>query len=94
MALFEDAGEIVQRLDVADMREQIAARERRLGARRAPGSSPSSAGDGHARRCSRDSARYVVDGGPTLNPSTYELLAGIHEVPGRGGARAAQLAAT
>jgi dihydroxyacetone kinase-like predicted kinase len=22
-----------------------------------------------------------VDGGPTLNPSTYELLAGIHEVP-------------
>jgi hypothetical protein len=23
----------------------------------------------------------VVDGGPTLNPSTYELLAGIHEVP-------------
>jgi DAK2 domain fusion protein YloV len=24
---------------------------------------------------------HVVDGGPTLNPSTYELLAGIHEVP-------------
>jgi dihydroxyacetone kinase-like predicted kinase len=23
----------------------------------------------------------VVDGGPTLNPSTYELLAGIHDVP-------------
>jgi hypothetical protein len=23
----------------------------------------------------------VLDGGPTLNPSTYELLAGIHEVP-------------
>jgi dihydroxyacetone kinase-like predicted kinase len=23
----------------------------------------------------------VVDGGPTLNPSTYELLAGIHGVP-------------
>jgi len=22
----------------------------------------------------------VVDGGPTLNPSTYEILAGIHEV--------------
>ena len=22
-----------------------------------------------------------VDGGPTLNPSTYDLLAGIHEVP-------------
>ena len=24
---------------------------------------------------------HVLDGGPTLNPSTYELLAGIHEVP-------------
>src|SRR5262249_47143481 len=24
---------------------------------------------------------HTVDGGPTLNPSTYELLAGIHEVP-------------
>jgi dihydroxyacetone kinase-like predicted kinase len=23
----------------------------------------------------------VLDGGPTLNPSTYELLAGIHQVP-------------
>ena len=24
---------------------------------------------------------FVLDGGPTLNPSTYELLAGIHAVP-------------
>jgi dihydroxyacetone kinase-like predicted kinase len=24
---------------------------------------------------------HVLDGGPTLNPSTYELLAGIHGVP-------------
>ncbi|MDO8184548.1 DAK2 domain-containing protein [Conexibacter sp. JD483] len=24
---------------------------------------------------------HVLDGGPTLNPSTYELLAGIHDVP-------------
>ena len=24
---------------------------------------------------------WVLDGGPTLNPSTYELLAGIHDVP-------------
>ena len=23
----------------------------------------------------------TIDGGPTLNPSTYDLLAGIHEVP-------------
>ena len=34
----------------------------------------------------------VLDGGPTLNPSTYELLAGIHEVPAAGGRRAAELA--
>ena len=31
---------------------------------------------GPARRCSRASARTSLDGGPTLNPSTYELLAG------------------
>ena len=24
---------------------------------------------------------HTIDGGPTLNPSTYELLAAIHEVP-------------
>jgi DAK2 domain fusion protein YloV len=24
---------------------------------------------------------YTIDGGPTLNPSTYDLLAGIHDVP-------------
>ena len=24
---------------------------------------------------------HTIDGGPTLNPSTYDLLAGIHEVP-------------
>src|SRR4051794_20556821 len=24
---------------------------------------------------------HVVDGGPTLNPSTYDILAGIHAVP-------------
>jgi uncharacterized protein len=29
----------------------------------------------------RELGVHTVDGGPTLNPSTYELLAGIHEVP-------------
>ncbi len=29
----------------------------------------------------RELGVYTIDGGPTLNPSTYELLAGIHEVP-------------
>ncbi len=29
----------------------------------------------------REMGIHTIDGGPTLNPSTYELLAGIHEVP-------------
>jgi DAK2 domain fusion protein YloV len=29
----------------------------------------------------RELGVHTIDGGPTLNPSTYELLAGIHEVP-------------
>jgi dihydroxyacetone kinase-like predicted kinase len=29
----------------------------------------------------RELGVHTLDGGPTLNPSTYELLAGIHEVP-------------
>ena len=84
-ALFADAGE-VSRLDVADMRQQIEERAERL--------SGNGAGPG-ARRCGvlavvagagmrRLYASYgvdVLDGGATLNPSTYELLAGIHAVP-------------
>jgi len=37
-------------------------------------------GDGLTRMYS-ELGVHTVDGGPTLNPSTYELLAGIHEVP-------------
>ena len=40
--------------------------------------------------CTRGSARTLLDGGPTMNPSTYELLAGIHDRARRGGRRAAQ----
>ena len=29
----------------------------------------------------RELGVHTIDGGPTLNPSTYDLLAGIHEVP-------------
>ncbi len=36
-------------------------------------------GDGLARMY-RELGVHTIDGGPTLNPSTYELLAGIHEV--------------
>jgi hypothetical protein len=33
------------------------------------------------RRLFEQLGAHVVDGGPTLNPSTFEILAGIHEVP-------------
>jgi uncharacterized protein len=89
VALFREAGE-VSRLDVADMHAQVADRSARLAANGAP-SAPSRprdlcgalavvAGDG-MRTLFEDFGIAVVDGGPTLNPSTYELLAGIHEVP-------------
>ena len=35
----------------------------------------------HRRASSSSLGAHVLDGGPTLNPSTYELLAGIHAVP-------------
>ena len=81
--LFDDAGE-VSHLDVADMREQIAARDVRLGL--------IGDGDGDGGRCAvvavatgegivsmyRREGAIVVDPGPKMNPSTYELLAAIH----------------
>src|SRR6478609_9382334 len=85
IAVFAGAGE-VSRLDVADMRAQVAQRDARL------------AGNGHAPPAARTGVlavvsgpgmarlyeslgAHVLDGGPTLNPSTHELLAGIHSVP-------------
>src|SRR3954452_5219466 len=77
VAVFEQAGD-VQRLDVGDMREQIAAREARLRPARA-GAVVVASGDG-MRALFDGLGAHVVDGGPTLNPSTFEILAGIHEV--------------
>ena len=85
IAVFAGAGE-VSRLDVADMRAQVAQRDARL------------AGNGHSAPAARTGVlavvsgpgmarlyeslgAHVLDGGPTLNPSTHELLAGIHSVP-------------
>jgi DAK2 domain fusion protein YloV len=115
-AVFADAGE-VSRLDVADMRQQMAAREARLaeaeaaggaaapraanGAARANGGSREGSGshvdpgEGQQVRCGavavvsgeglaemfRELGVHTIDGGSTLNPSTYDLLAGIHDVP-------------
>jgi len=108
-ALFADAGE-VSRLDVADMRVQIAERQDRLAAEAAPDGAPD--GDREPRGDARGPAAgssdppaaqqrcgavavvngeglremfqelgvHTIDGGPTLNPSTYDLLAGIHDV--------------
>jgi hypothetical protein len=80
-ALFDGAG-VVSHLDVADMRVQVQQREARLSM------------DGKVARCGAlavvtgEGMRALfesfgvrtLDGGPTLNPSTYELLAAIHAV--------------
>ncbi|HKA66648.1 MAG TPA: DAK2 domain-containing protein [Solirubrobacterales bacterium] len=79
VALFEGAGQVAN-LDVADMREQMAERNARLGAAGRTGVIAVAAGDGLKRLFSELGA-HVVPGGETLNPSTYELLAGIHGVP-------------
>jgi len=83
VGLFKDEGE-VSRLDVADMHAQVAERSARLtdaptGATARCGAVAVAAGDG-IRGLFESLGVYVVDGGPTLNPSTYELLAGIHNV--------------
>jgi DAK2 domain fusion protein YloV len=93
-AVFDGAGE-VSRLDVADMRAQVAERSGRLGGagdldfERAEGTGVSTARCGAVAVVSgaglhalfAELGVHTIDGGPTLNPSTYELLAAIHEVP-------------
>jgi DAK2 domain fusion protein YloV len=90
-ALFRGAGE-VSRLDVADMHAQVQARAERLlvaatgngeGAAVAQplcGALAVVSGAG-MRELYESLGVHILDGGPTLNPSTYELLAGIHDVP-------------
>jgi uncharacterized protein len=82
VALFEPVGEVC-RFDVADMHEQVADRTARLWGN---GHDPVQAtcgvvavasGDG-LKRLFEELGVLVVDGGATMNPSTYELLAGIH----------------
>jgi len=88
-ALFDGAGE-VSRLDVADMHAQVQARTERLVSPPAGNGAPAgqplcgalAVVSGAGLRALYESLGvYVLDGGPTLNPSTYELLAGIHDVP-------------
>jgi hypothetical protein len=114
-ALFDGVGE-VSRLDVADMRAQVAERDVRLGApvavqagaeiqdaeagrpaspaRPLDGFRPAPGGGGETRcgavavvsgeglqQMFAELGVHTIDGGPTLNPSTYDLLAAIHDVP-------------
>ncbi len=78
-AVFADAG-VVSHLDVADMHEQTRERDERLMAvstQAVCGALAVATGDGmHALFASLGVS--VLDGGPTLNPSTYDLLAAIH----------------
>jgi DAK2 domain fusion protein YloV len=86
VALFEDVGD-VSRFDVADMYEQVADRSARLGGdgvevgRTACAVVAVASGPG-VKRLYEELGVLVVDGGATMNPSTYELLAGIHASPG------------
>jgi DAK2 domain fusion protein YloV len=80
IALFEDAG-TVSRLDIADMRRQVDRRAQRLAeATHGCGALAVVAGEGMAELF-RSLGATPLYGGPTLNPSTYDLLAGIHGVP-------------
>jgi DAK2 domain fusion protein YloV len=80
-AIFAEHGTI-SHLDVADMREQVLERVERLSAV-TPGDTCGVlavvSGPGMADMF-RSLGATPLDGGPTLNPSTYELLAAIHSV--------------
>ena len=78
-ALFERTGS-VSHLDIADMHEQIQRRDERLDGRGEPavcGAVAVASGDG-MRALFESFGVHVLDGGRTLNPSTYDLLAAIH----------------
>jgi len=80
-ALFAPLG-TVSHLDVADMHDQIGERAERLAAAAGPGLCGAlavAAGDG-LRTLFEELGVTTLDGGPTLNPSTYDLLSGIHAI--------------
>jgi hypothetical protein len=81
-ALFSEFG-VVSHLDVADMHAQVQEREERLSAPKAVavcGALAVVTGDG-MRSLFEGLGVQTLEGGPTLNPSTYDLLAAIHAVP-------------
>ncbi|MGZ4197211.1 MAG: DAK2 domain-containing protein [Solirubrobacteraceae bacterium] len=81
-ALFSEFG-VVSHLDVADMHAQVRARDERLSAPKAVavcGALAVVTGDG-MRSLFEGLGVNTLEGGPTLNPSTYDLLAAIHAIP-------------
>jgi hypothetical protein len=78
VAIFAGAGEI-QREDIADMHEQVAAHRARLAASRS-GAVAVASGEG-MRTMFEDLGAVVVDGGPTLNPATNDLVRAIETCP-------------
>jgi DAK2 domain fusion protein YloV len=85
-AVFDGAGE-VSRLDVADMYAQVVQREARMAAGSTDGPAPQQRTGALAVVSAAGMAALFaslgvqpLDGGPTMNPSTYDLLAGIHDV--------------
>jgi len=88
-ALFDGAGTL-SHLDVADMHQQVEARDAKLAAAARPSNGSAApvacgalaviSGTG-IRGLYEDLGFHTLDGGATLNPSTYDLLAGIHAVP-------------
>jgi DAK2 domain fusion protein YloV len=78
-ALFAESGS-VSHLDVADMRTQVKQRDDRLAADTQTavcGAVAVASGEG-MRALFESLGVYVLDSGPTLNPSIYDLLAAIH----------------
>ncbi len=79
-ALFAGVGS-VSRLDVADMLEQVQQRTERLAERTAACGVVAVVSGKGMEDLFTSLGATPLPGGPTLNPSTYELLAGIHDVP-------------
>jgi DAK2 domain fusion protein YloV len=85
-AIFDGIG-TVSRIDIADMHEQVAERDARLFAASLPplpegavcGALAVVTGAG-VERLFVGLGVGILDGGPTLNPSTYDLLAAIHGI--------------
>ncbi|MGI8573492.1 MAG: DAK2 domain-containing protein [Solirubrobacteraceae bacterium] len=80
--LFAGAGD-VSHLDVADMHAQVRERDQRLSvpAQRAACGALAVVSGAGMQSLFESLGLRTLDGGPTLNPSTYDVLAAIHDVP-------------